>query len=93
MITEFIFPDRWEEEKGNWLRFYVKDFPIDLKLGDEIWIGDFSHLFKEGEYYCPEGEISNKPLEGFDICQAKVIGLKYGLENDNIVKILNLSEI
>ena len=90
MITEFNFTDEWNEEKGEWLRFYVENFPIDLKVGDEIWIGDFSHLFKEGEYYCPEKEISNEFLKDFDIPEAKVTHLRYGLQNGNLVKILEL---
>lgn len=90
MITEFNFTNEWNEERGEWLRFYVENFPIDLKVGDEIWISDFKHLFKKGEYYCPENEISNEFLDSFDIPEAKVIHLRYGLQDGKIVKILEL---
>lgn len=90
MITEFNFTKEWQEDKQNWVVFYVENFPIDLKLGDEIWISDFKHLFKKGEYYCPENEISTDFLEEFDIPEGKVTSLRYGLQDGKVVKILEL---
>ena len=90
MITEFNFTEEWDEEKTSWIIFYTENFPIDLKLGDEIWIGDFKHLFKEGGYYCLEKEISNEFLKEFDIPEAKVTHLRYGMQDEKVVKILTL---
>ena len=90
MITEFNFTKEWQEDKQSWIVFYVENFPIDLKVGDEIWISDFKHLFKKGEYYCPENEISNEFLEEFDIPEGKVTHLRYGLQDGKVVKILEL---
>ena len=90
MVTEFNFTEEFEEDKESSIVFYVENFPIDLKVGDEIWISDFKHLFKKGEYYCPENEISNDFLEYFDIPEARVTNLRYGLQDGKVVKILQL---
>jgi|TARA_R110002124_G_scaffold47191_4_gene140772 hypothetical protein len=90
MITEFNFTNEWQGDQQNWVGFYVENFPIDLKVGDEIWIIDFKHLFKKGEYYYPENKISNDFLEDFDIPEAKVTHLRYGLQDGKVVKILEL---
>jgi len=93
MITEFNFAD---EEGGTisdvWLTFYCDNFPIDLKVGDEIWIGDFRELFKKGQRYSPENEISNDSItfEEFGIPEALVTDLRYGYENGKVIKILGL---
>lgn len=95
MITEFNFTD---EDGGNisdaWLTFYCDNFPIDLKVGDEIWIGDFIELFKKGQRYYPENELLNKSItfEEFEITQAVVTDLTYGYENGKVIKILGLRE-
>lgn len=93
MVTEFNFTKEWDKDKQNWVSFYAENFPIDLKVGDEIWIGDFIHLFKKGEYYCPENEISNETLEEFNIPEAKVTHLRYGFQDNKVVKILDLLSI
>ena len=90
MVTEFNFTEEFEEDKESSIVFYVENFPIDLKVGDEIWISDFKHLFKKGEYYYPENEISNDFLEYFDIPEARVTNLRYGLQDGKVVKILQL---
>ncbi len=93
MITEFNF----EDEKGGtisdvWLTFYSEDFPVDLKKGDEIWIGDFIELFKKGQRYSPENSISNKRItfEEFGIPEAVVTSIRYGYEKGKVIKILGL---
>ncbi len=90
MVTEFNFTEELQEDKESSIVFYVENFPIDLKVGDEIWISDFKHLFKKGEYYYPENEISNDFLEYFDIPEARVTNLRYGLQDGKVVKILQL---
>jgi hypothetical protein len=93
MITEFNFQ---HEEGGTisdcWLTFYSENFPIDLQIGDELWIVDFIEFFKKGQRYSPEFKISNESItsEEFEIPEATVVDLRYGYENDKVIKILGL---
>lgn len=91
MITEFHYEG--EEKNGIWLcnTFYSKDFPIDLKIGDEIWMYDFKDMLTEGEFYTiDENETYNKE---FDFGLSKVTGMSYGKEGGEIIKILSLELI
>ncbi|HEY6143703.1 MAG TPA: hypothetical protein VIV55_09865 [Flavobacterium sp.] len=93
MITEFNFVDEWNTEKSEWLVFYAENFPVDLKIGDEIWIRDFIKFFKKGAYYCPENGISNEFLKDLDIHRAKVRELDYAMQDEEVVKRLELKSI
>jgi hypothetical protein len=84
MITEFYF-----EEHD--IICYAENFPIDLKLGDEIYAEDFKYLFKKDYAYYPEsGKLSNEFVEELDISNCKITCLRYGLWNGKIIKILTL---
>ena len=51
-----------------------------------IWFSDFFPYLKEGGYYCPENNISSKSVNhnDFNIPQAKVVELSYGIENKKL---------
>lgn len=87
MITEFHFPS----ENNKYWCYHCKDFPINLKVGEEIWFDDFEDLLTIGEVYLPEDiEIYEKKC---DKTSAVVTKIRYGRQNKEIIKIIYLREI
>ena len=88
MVTEFSFLN----VKGAECHSF--DFPVDLKIGDEIWFSDFECFLYKGSYYCTSLVSMEKfSIENFDIPQAKVEGLIYGYQKGKLIKIIALTAI
>lgn len=77
MITEFDIDD---------YSYHFNNFPIDLKVGDEIWINDFEDSIIKGSVYCPyKYDTPNLKDKGLMI----VSNIAYGKTiNDKIVKMI-----
>jgi hypothetical protein len=91
MITEFNFEGELKDDRYASNVCHAKNFPIDLKIGDEIYLHDFQDLMISGRAYCVEEiEIINKDME---LPLSKVVDLTYGMENKEVVKILHLENV
>lgn len=84
MITEFGI----HASEGKYGIFHSLNFPIDLKIGDKIWLSDFADTIKFGRVYNIVEKEEESDLELLGFCEVKEI--VYGKENGVIVKMLEL---
>ena len=85
MITEFGI----HASEGKYGIFHSENFPIDLKIGDKIWLSDFVDIIKYGRVYnIVEEEEEESDVELLGFCEVEE--MVYGKENGVIVKMLQL---
>jgi hypothetical protein len=96
MITQLTFGSHINTNGAIPMCIWAENFPIDLRVGEDIWIDDFFHLFESGEYYMPEERDTTyndciKKSERY-YTQLEVIHIQYGMEKDKIVKMVTCKE-
>lgn len=67
--------------------YHCKNFPVDLRIGEIIWMDDFKNFLKKGDYYCPSDDYVGE----MEADLMKVISITYAfIGGTTVIKMIEL---